>query len=253
MQKIFRILASITLGIVVACVLSCKKDPVTICGVATTAEFTIEESFTTQGNRGLLNTYVETDTVVLEHYIRLTAVDSLADSYEWTIGNDPRKETGRIAYVYFGNPENIIVTLKVKKRPVLECFPNDKGVDTVSHRLVAVDFLKSLVIGKYEGYLESKPNEIFVVDFSYEPTYGDIILKNMPQGCIKFPVSYQSVVVGYRAFVQPEQTLAFQPCNKSYGVGVLQGNDKRKLVFPFGMYHEDVKGIVKDKFIGIKK
>jgi hypothetical protein len=252
-MKIFKTLMPIVLGLILAILFSCKKEYAE-CGNSTTAEFTIAESFTTQGNRGILNTYIETDTVLTYDNVKLTAVDSLADSYEWTIGNDSRKQTGRIAYVNFDNPDNIMIKLKVKKKPILECFPNDKGQDSVSHRLVVVDWLQSLVIGKYEGYRESKPSEIFTIEILKDPRNNQFILQNLPNGCSVFPGAYgQPITINYRGFAQDEESRTIYACNYTYGVGVLEGKDKRRMVFPFKVFDIDRKEVIQDKFIGIKK
>jgi hypothetical protein len=138
---------------------------------------------------------IEEDTLMSPSYVNFEAIDQNAISYEWTIGADPRKRTGRKVTVFF-NDESvadespITIKLKLKRNPDTKCFPDDKGIDSVTHRIY---FLKSNqwpVIGKYSGSDDSNVFEKYIIEIT---SRGE--LKNLPKDCSVF-----SVGVGGTAF-----------------------------------------------------
>lgn len=152
----------------------------------TSAKFTIGERITNypsgNGKPGIINvdTVIVSDTVINDQQIVFQALDE-NDSYEWSIGDDPLVRTGKKVSLWFsaasGNfslPSTISVRLIVKKKIDKACFPMDDGIDTLIQNFTIIEQDQNPLAGVYEGYLKSKPTEIFSVKISYiDQVVGD--------------------------------------------------------------------------------
>jgi hypothetical protein len=111
------------------------------------------------------------DTGVLgEGFIIFSADYPNADSYEWQIGNEARRRTGKSVDVDFeGNTERSIkITLYVKYSKNTDCFKNYNGYDTVSKTIHFTDYLKHCIWGTYIGTWSHKPNKLDTFRYSTE-------------------------------------------------------------------------------------
>lgn len=84
-----------------------------------------------------------------------------ADSYEWQIGNEATRRTGKSIDVGFGgNTERSIkITLYVKYSKDKDCFKNYNGYDTVSKTIYFTEYLNHCMWGTYIGTWSHKPTE----------------------------------------------------------------------------------------------
>lgn len=134
---------------------------------------------------------VEEDTLMVGSYVNFEALDQNATSYEWTIGSDTRKRTGKKVTVFFNNESvadesPITVKLKLTRNPDTKCFPNDKGVDSVAKKLFFLRNSQSPLYGRYEGEDDSNPNVSFVISVVNEKNnFGERsdFIKNLPNNC----------------------------------------------------------------------
>ncbi|WP_416864899.1 MAG: hypothetical protein ACMVP2_20570 [Imperialibacter sp.] len=142
-------------------------------------DFTMGEHIT---NSGGIDTIFVYDTALIFNNIVFEA-EKGAESYEWTIGEDPRTFTERRFELFFQYPEQSLpIRLIAKRTPNLTCFPQDDGIDTVEHYLTIVDKDSNPIIGKYEGHLESDPDDIFAIQVTRKGSSGyDLI--NINRGC----------------------------------------------------------------------
>jgi|688.fasta_scaffold06233_8 hypothetical protein len=171
-------LVSIFIFILEGCEDNPKPDP---CKdkTPTSAKFTIGERITNypSGNGGAgiikVDTVIVSDTVLNDQQIVFEALGSNY-SYEWKIGDDPKRLTGKKVSLYFqaatGNfslPSTIEVRLIAKKTVDKVCFPEDDGVDTLFQSFTIVARDQNPLAGKYEGYRKSNPSDVFTITISY--------------------------------------------------------------------------------------
>ena len=141
---------------------------------------------------------VEEDTFMLS-YVTFEAFDPNAQSYEWTIGSDPRKRTEKKFTLFFDKPgvisENPLpIKLKVTKTPDTKCFPNDTGSDSVIRKIYFLPQDKWPVYGKYFGSDNTKPNEKYTIEIFpgfKNGFYTTDSLKNLPGGCNNRSASFR--------------------------------------------------------------
>jgi hypothetical protein len=153
-----------------------------------TGDFTIYEN--------VVDSLVETDTALRYNYITFRAPDNY-DSYEWTIGFDPRTFTEKEVKLLFTEAEGKVdVTLKSTKGQD-PCFPNDPVEATVTKSFYVVEWQYAPIIGDYAGYFESTPNIKDTVRVTYTPgvdEFGRISLVNINKGCMVDPEFPESSV-----------------------------------------------------------
>jgi hypothetical protein len=149
---------------------------------------------------------VEEDTFMIDSYVYFEAIDQNAESYEWTIGSDPKKRTGKKFSLLFQDPsipqENPIpVKLKIEKAPDSKCFPNDPGIDSVTHFIYFLPKENLPILGKYNGADDTDPTKTFTIEI-YRGQFGEIIIKNLPNACnapnknvrLKLPTAFEFVL-----------------------------------------------------------
>ena len=131
---------------------------------------------------------VEEDTLMVPSYVIFEAIDQSATSYEWTVGKEANKRIGKKITVFFDNESiaddsPITIKLKLSRIPNQKCFPNDKGVDSVSRKIYFLRFSQWPLIGKYLGSDNSSSSINYVIEISSGQ------LKNLPNNCSNFSVS----------------------------------------------------------------
>ena len=112
-------------------------------------------------NVGFKGEDVATDTIISTNFALFKA-DYEAEYYEWSVGTDPRvwnshEFTLRFSSVPYYTP--IEVRLKVYKKTDQSCFPGASDTAVFTRTLYTVPRDSSRVTGRFEGYLESNPNE----------------------------------------------------------------------------------------------
>lgn len=150
---------------------------------------------------------VETDTALQYGYITFKAPDDY-DTYDWTIGTDPRSFTEKEVRLLFTEAEGRVdITLKSTKTQD-PCFPDDPTELTITKSVYVVQWQYAPIIGKYAGYFESTPLVKDTIEIKYIPSYdefGGITLININKGCMVDPEFPESSVwdfadKGARAF-----------------------------------------------------
>ncbi len=131
---------------------------------ATSADFKIEE------NMYATKRFYECDTCI-HRTLYFTAKQEL-DSYQWRIGNDPRLFGGKKFAMEFEKQMQFVDVQLIgwKKEPDQKCFPKDSGGDTVKKRVYFYKNEEWPVLGKYNGYYESNPNDTFTITVGYFPS-----------------------------------------------------------------------------------
>ena len=204
----------------------------------------------------LTDQFFEVDTITKVNAVYFTALDSTDVTYEWKIGDDPRIFTDRVVKIVFYNAAEIKVKLTVKRKS--NCSTIDGGEQTLIKPLVIME--KSAISGKYEGYLESKPSEKFVIQI-VEPKdsalgWSFYYIDNLPNGAKRTSVDRHNASFGisYR-FIDIDNKIpavissgAFQPIA---GIGQLT-RDHSQLIIEYEMYSVNPAKYVKEKFIGTK-
>ena len=102
--------------------------------------------------------------------ITFTALEEDAE-YEWTLGPDRIREK-TFTKRNFPDNANIYVRLKIIKRPDLDCFPEDDGVDTktrVFYTITIIDQYKDPTQGTFRGVNLDESDKYF--NFEVESPY----------------------------------------------------------------------------------
>jgi hypothetical protein len=150
---------------------------------------------------------VETDSALQYNYITFQAEDDF-DTYEWTIGTDPRVFTeNKVSLLFTEAYGKIDVTLKSTKKKN-ECFPEDETEKVVTKSFYVINWQFAPIIGAYQGHFKSTPFKRDTVKILYIPgsdEFGSFRLININKGCMvnpQFPESsvWDIVHRGVRAF-----------------------------------------------------
>ena len=188
-----------------------------------TAEFSIKRLlYDVKGMFDITEDLFEVDTVLLpfDGYSHLGqdvifTTDIKYDSVKWIIGNDNNVFNKPSTVLYFNEPYGKIdATCIVYRKPNLDCFPNDNGIDTLTksvHVLSDRDFDYPFE-GKFEGYNEDEPDKLFTItikDMGAQPPssagewYG-IRIQNLPEGCggSEIKLDHFSPKIGSRLYRQ---------------------------------------------------
>ena len=112
----------------------------------------LSQNYIQDGDTGLIG----------EGYIIFQADYPNADSYEWQIGNEGSRRTGKSVDVSFGgNTERSIkITLYVKYSKDKDCFKNYSGFDTVSKTIHFTEYRKHCMWGTYIGTWSHNPSKL---------------------------------------------------------------------------------------------
>lgn len=143
---------------------SCKKEQAALsktdCGCANevSAEFTINEISNFQWENKFLKT--ETDTSFSDKNISFFAKEENA-SYTWYIGSEilHTREVIRFFDESFAN-KSIPITLVVRKKPNLICYPNDNGYDSIKKVLPFKTTTSNIDTTFLEGAYRMKGNHL---------------------------------------------------------------------------------------------
>ncbi len=204
----------------------------------------------------------ECDTVHSISEVTFIAQDSSEVTYEWKIGTDPTVFNTRKVVLQFDNPAVLDVRLIVRKKN--PCGAANTFADTITKRLVVSSSrFHDFFVGKYKGYLESKPSDLFTITIlkatsgGYE---GFSYINGLQRGCENrdVPARRGSLLTfgAYRDFLVGNSTDykgdTFGPCKDLYGWGKL-GKDDSSLEIKFKFYDITISKIVSDKFIGKKQ
>jgi hypothetical protein len=232
----------------ISLIFSCDKKSEDPCKAlhGTSADFTVEE-LVDLGVGEKWSPY-DTDTVCTRK-VKFSAKDSLADSYEWHIGNGVY--TNRSQTIIFPDillNQALSIQLIVKKRVNQNCFPKDNGLDTVIRKILFVDNCKSKINGSYVGYNEGQMGDTFNItlltcqqdphDSSFIGTY----IFNLYKDCGK----YISSTVGFKEINFGENTSS---CQAISGNAVLA--DKNTIIVNYSYFiPPNFEKTVSYKFIG---
>lgn len=245
---------------------ACEKENPQIDPCAETIPITAD--FLIQENVG--DSLVVTESVLLYNSVTFQATRS-ASSYTWKIGEDERTFTEPIVQLHFLDDAvgEIFVQLVVEGSPNTECFPEDDGIDTLVRTFHVIEWNDAPIIGKYEGYFESKPekkDEIVEVKYTSpeeDPKagpYGDFELYNINKGCNLVPQEYNASVWvrekrGARAFrfdANYGGTVNYlYNCDAPNAWLNLYSSDTLVIDFTYSSPERDKR--LEDRFIGIKK
>lgn len=174
------------------------------------ASFTIYEVLQetpSDHNVGFKGEDVATDTIIYTNFARFKA-DHEAEYYEWRVGSDPRvwnsrEFTLRFSSVPYYTP--IEVRLKVYKKTDQTCFPSASDTVVFTRKLYTVPRVNSMMTGRFEGYLESNPNEnnFFEIDLIEDQRGIDgIAISGITPNCSMNNNQWGSILlhsVGYRS------------------------------------------------------
>lgn len=110
-----------------------------------------------------------------------------ADSFFWKIGAEANFRMGKkIAVEFFPLSAPIPIMLIVKRKPDLDCFLDDDGVDTVVKWVQPVKRNQLPFFGKYLVYFVDNPNDKFTISIdtpSSTPVVSVPTMSNLPEGC----------------------------------------------------------------------
>lgn len=177
----------------------------------TSADFTIMEDFSYLVEYNDNWPYYACDTVATK-FVKFTATDSVADSYFWSIGAG--RYTTRIVKLNFANSSETVVpvTLVVKKKPNIDCFPKDDGLDTVTRKVYFIDPCRTQINGKFFGANEDEPNKKFTIEIKACKDNIGFYVTNEALGCSSlFYNDDLGNLIGYKGLA-----LARLPLGKNY-------------------------------------
>lgn len=185
---------------------------------------------------------VATDTIIFTNFARFKA-DYEAEYYEWRVGTDPRVWNDREFTLRFGLPyyTPIEVRLKVYKKTDKGCFPNASDTAVFTRKLYTAPRDSSRVLGRYEGYLESEPNQdnFFEID-TISDRWGDrgYAIAGINPKCSTNGVDNSGFYgyVGYRSFYITTEGTAIGCCNGLSAFGVVNNQTELNMdlaIYPF--------------------
>jgi hypothetical protein len=194
--------------------------------------------------------YFEVDTVPLNQIVTFSAKDSADVVYQWVIGTDPDTLRSRAINIHFTFAAEVNIHLTVRRKT--ECGLSDGGSATLNKKLVVANTNGyDMLMGQYEGFLESKSSDIFKIDIFIGR--GMPYIDGLPRGCKRDPSNRMDTEVdglAYRDFAIGAMGFGgIEPCTGVNGWGRLEMDNTLKLDFE---YNKNDGTIVKDKFIGKK-
>ncbi len=217
----------------------------------TSAEFTIQE----HENNGRFFDY-SSDTVVIR-LLFFKAVDSLADSYEWHIGAGVYTTRSFTLNFYNATDNNIPIQLIIHKKPNLTCFPNDNGVDTVTHILHFIEPLETVVSGIYEGADTDAPQDKYTIEVQVRPSTEPQVDLELYVQESKLNCWIKSInpTIGYRGVATGTLWGGIEPCTNTLLLGhtIILSIDHKSVTIEKYFDSEDKTTRIKKIFKGIRK
>ncbi len=148
------------------------------------ADFTVNEH--------VGDSLVATDSVLIYSVVSFEPIIAY-DTYQWTVGEDERTFTEPTVTLRFTEEsEGTILVRLIAKGKANPLVKDDDGIDTVAHTFHVIPWSEAPIIGKYQGYFASQPDDKTQVvevryispqeDPSTEP-FGGFELINVNQGC----------------------------------------------------------------------
>ena len=167
---------------------SCKKvqpDMNSIdcsCAKEVSADFTMEERATTIGN-DIDNYLTETDTILKFKRVKFSSKENDAE-YTWYIGNEILHS--KTVERFFNDTwagQTLPITLVVKKKPNLICFPFDDGYDSITKFITvsSINLIGSIGESNFEGQYKVKSpllpdSTIIILDYHYSQSVSSNML-----------------------------------------------------------------------------
>ena len=263
MKKVLFIIVSLWFFAIIFSLESCHKDEkVDPCKALhqTSADFTIMEDHSNIVDVDKAWKYYSCDTVS-SLYVRFTAKDSLADSYEWHIGAgiyNNRSVSLNFPTSLVG--QSIPVMLILTKKPNSNCFPKDNGIDTITKKVYFVEgCTHSLIKGTFVGYNTLSPKDTFSVSidlckpspYPFQTQTTGSFVNNILPGCKLF-VSDNGNLYGYKELLFLSGGVV---CNYGGINGIATiGPSKDEIIIDYS-YYADVttSNLTKKKFVGKRK
>jgi hypothetical protein len=178
----------IALGIILLAQYSCKKvqpDMNSIdcsCAKQVSADFSMEERATIIGN-DIDNYLTETDTILKFKRVKFSSKENDAE-YTWYIGNEILHS--KTVERFFNDTwagQTLPITLVVKKKPNLICFPFDDGYDSITKFITvsSINLIGSIGESNFEGQYKVKspllPDSIIIIlDYHYSQSVSSNML-----------------------------------------------------------------------------
>lgn len=193
------------------------------------------------------------DTALQSNYVFFFPTDTLADSYEWRVGSDPRVFTSKVLYLEFDVLGEIEVTLKVKYNLNRDCSFYKDSVAIKTKKLTVLPRPQARTIGIFNGYFTSKPQDTFNLETGIDINHSPIqYYNNFPNGCVGQQLS-EYVNFGYRTIEHTNRSLhpgIVSPCAAPNIVGYLDFSNRLVLY----VLRNDIikKQLVRDTFIAQK-
>ncbi len=173
------------------------------------------------------------------------ADDNRMDTYEWSIGFDPRVFTGSRVPLRFTNIDGeLSTTLTVQKEIKEECSLEENVTNTKSiHFKVVEDVNDFPIFGSYKGVNEDSPLDTFTVDIVLN-VLGKI--KNLPMDCTN-PLGVTIFLTGRTFYIENQYS-----CDKPAGTGYLEEGNQ-KLVIDYSIESGEDGERVSKRFIGTRQ
>jgi len=200
----------------------------------------------------LSDTAFEADTIFRDNYVQFQALD-IYESVNWKLGADPRNWNKPDFSLSFVDALGTIpINFAGKKKPNIQCFPQDSGIYTSSQKLTVVEQVEkpyltiSPLVGRYKGYFTNDPTDTFITRIDYFDSLKYEIavtgsknfywISNIPKGFIStLGWSYpelkngQPIEMGYKCFqfgtgsstIQGRGWLTSDTLNISYGNNIV--------------------------------
>jgi hypothetical protein len=250
----------------------CRKDiaPTNPCErfQKTSAEFVIQEELVMEYNKET-GQNISCDTVLAGYDVYFTALQDF-DSYTWRVVGDPVfVRTGKQFKIWFDEPMVLQIQLIARRKPNLHCDPYDTGIDTFTRQLVVLYSDKSLIVGTFEGYEVSKPNDRYtfsvtatkIPDASYDYTWQTV---NFPNGCrfdlVESNINRKPLCAYKMMYVSLHFNHPGQPvmaisnvCGSPKGWFIANGNDIEVTYTTIRNPDEKPLVFISNKFVGIRK
>ncbi|HBH05777.1 MAG TPA: hypothetical protein DDX92_04145 [Flavobacteriales bacterium] len=225
------------------------------------ASFTIYEvlqEMPIQRLNGFTGEDAATDTIINWNTARFKA-DFEAEYYEWRVGDDPRVWNTREFTLKFRSIPTyfpVEVSLKVYKPTNRSCFPNSNDTAEFRRSIVTVPQDSSLMINRFEGYLESDPNRLNF--FELEPEQHSsgresFRLKGIfPKCSLNLEEGPSTYAFGYRSVFISTRGIGVGCCFHLSGYGVLSNNNRFEMevgMLPFNPSDSCSSSLLNDPYL----